>query len=656
MNAKTTLQDFAAMRRVFPTWNMPMSSLPIHFTLGDREYHGMPENTRVQHELTDTNISRSTYIGVVDGYLEIQLIHTEYRDYPVREWVASFTNIGTEDTPILENAVLGGLLDGRGAFFRHSNGDVQYDWFTEDFTSEADDSALREGVSVVPTMGTSSHGGYPFMHLQMEDYSLRIGIGWLATWNATVKKTEDGGAVYTVGQKRCHMVIHPGETMRTPMLTVLAHSGSEDHGRNLWRRWYFAHILPRENGEPLKPFVCRHNFSAGGHPEFTGATEENQLEAMNDYHNGGLDSDIWWVDAGWYACDYNWMHTGTWEHDAERFPNGLAPLSKRCHELGMRFLLWFEPERIVPDTWIHENHHEWLLPQDIKEDGTHCNDHLLDLSQKEAAQWLTEHTDRLIKKYGVDIYRQDTNFYIDRSWLATDEPDRIGARENLHVQNFLRFWDELLLRNPGLWIDSCGRYDLDVMRRSVTLHYTDAGYGNHPMKQKQHRAMFEWIPYFRAHNQNWDEPDGTYGTKRKPVDEFAFQNAMTPALTAMTKYTDTERFALDRKMQPIWREAAELTLSGDYYPLTECRMDAHDWYAMQFDDSDTGTGFVQVIRNILVEEDSYTVRMHTEPGKTYTFTDRLTGNSFTKTADALAGGLTVTLPHRSGVVLFYTYH
>lgn len=38
-------------------------------------------------------------------------------------------------------------------------------------------------------------------------------------------------------------------------------------------------------------------------------------------------------------------------------------------------------------------------------------------------------------------------------------------------------------------------------------HYTDVGYGNHPIKQKPHRQMFEWIPYFRAHNMNWDDPE-----------------------------------------------------------------------------------------------------------------------------------------------------
>lgn len=172
------------------------------------------------------------------------------------------------------------------------------------------------------------------------------------------------------------------------------------------------------------------------------------------------------------------------------------------------------------------------------------------------------------------VYHQDFNFNPKPYWEAAEVPDRIGVVENQHVQGYLRFWDSLLLRNPGLWIDSCAsggrRSDLETMRRAVPLHYTDVGYGNHPIKQKPHRLMFAWIPYFRAHNMNWDNPEtGAYDSENRPADHYA---AMAPALTDMLEWdADEEAFALARQMQPIWRRAAGMMLSCDYYPLTECR-------------------------------------------------------------------------------------
>ncbi len=69
-----------------------------------------------------------------------------------------------------------------------------------------------------------------------------------------------------------------------------------------------------------------------------------------------------------------------------------------------------------------------------------------------------------------------------------------------------------------------------------------------------------------------------------------------------------ELFAIGNRFHPVWREAAKLELSCDFYPLTECRKDSADWYAIQFDGQKTG--FIQIIRNINVKSDSVTVYPH----------------------------------------------
>ena len=248
-------------------------------------------------------------------------------------------------------------------------------------------------------------------------------------------------------------------------------------------------------------------------------------------------------------------------------------------------------------------------------------------------------------------------------WEQNEPSDRIGMMENLHAQGYLAYWDALMELNPGLLMDACAsggrRNDLETMRRSVPFHYTDVGYGNHPVKQKQYREMFEWIPYFRSHSTSWDDPEtGSYEAKKgRELDEFAFYTALAPALSSTVTYDDTEEhFALSMKMHKIWREAAELELKGDYYPITECRCDSHDWYAMQFDYGEEKRGFIHVIRNVLAENDSLiVVPPCVRDGMTYTFTDRDRGCVVTLSAEELKNGLTVELPKRSGAVYFYTF-
>ena len=127
-------------------------------------------------------------------------------------------------------------------------------------------------------------------------------------------------------------------------------------------------------------------------------------------------------------------------------------------------------------TELRSEHPEWLL----RTEGRMTNS-LLNLGNPECRQWLTDHVCRLIQDNGIKIYRQDHNFAPLEHWRKNEAQDRQGMNENLHVQGYLQFWDDLLARNPGLWIDSCAsggrRNDLETMRRSVPLHYTDYGYG-----------------------------------------------------------------------------------------------------------------------------------------------------------------------------------
>ena len=85
----------------------------------------------------------------------------------------------------------------------------------------------------------------------------------------------------------------------------------------------------------------------------------------------------------------------------------------------------------------------------------------------------------------------------------------------------------------------------------------------------------EWIPYFRAHNMSWDNENGTYDPLgNHPLDEFAYMNAMVPAMTNMLNATDDDAaFDLAIRMNAIHKKAAAYMLDGDYYPLTECKKD-----------------------------------------------------------------------------------
>ena len=629
--------------------------MPLSFKLNGQAFCGIPAEFAPVCETRrpDATMQQTIVTARRDG-LEIRVECVEYLDTDAIEYLAFFTNTGENDTPLLSDVkIYDGVLPCPGAALVHGNGDTcredGYEWQRD---------PVGHAIRMETTDGTSCNGAFPYMRLVGEDCGVNIAVGWSAMWRAEFEPAE-GGVHVQIGQKRCSTVLHPGETMRTPRVNLQFYSGDEFRGMNAWRRWYFAHILPRENGQPLPPKCCMHVFGAEGKPEFTGASEVNQLRGIDTYLKNGIRPDVWWIDAGWYPCDYDWPRIGTWKVDEKRFPNGLAPVGKKCAENGMQLLLWFEPERVRPGTELDTEHPEWLLYLK-KDDGSIAENRLLNLGNSECCDWMINRIDSIIKESGVKIYRQDFNFSPAAYWEQAEEENRTGMLENLHVQGYLRLWDSLLYRNPGLWIDSCAsggrRNDLETMRRAVPLHYTDVGYGNHPIKQKQHRQMFEWIPYFRAHNMNWYNPEtDDYDTTDRPADRFSYYAAMAPSLTEMLEWdAGEEAYALAHEMLPIWRRAAELMLSGDYYPLTECRKSQEDFYAMQFHDPAAEKGFIEIMRNNRCAGESITLHLHSiDADAAYIFTEAESGEAAEYTGRELLNGAAFSLPIRTGRIYFY---
>ncbi len=626
--------------------------LPITYLLGGKPVRGIPADW--QTHMTEED-GCTVVTGISPEGLELRFETRYYEAFGGYTHTAYFTNRGQKDTPLLENVRMTARFGESTAVLEHGNGDTKkedgYQWQLD----------VVEDITVEPYGdGTSCWGAFPYMRLCFPSGGVNLAFGWTGTWTARFIR-EDGIAL-AMGQKRCRMVIRPGETMRVPSLTVIPYEGDEDAGRNTWRRFYFAHILPRENGQPFKPRCCMHYFQAGGKPEFTGATEENQLAAMDGYLNNGIRPDVWWIDAGWYPCDFQWTKTGNWRHNPENFPRGLKPIGDKCRETGMEFLLWFEPERIQLGTEFALAHPQWCLRSAL---GEADNPNLLvDLGNRECCDFVIDMLDGFIKAYGVDIYRQDFNLRLDRGcpaqcWQEAETEDRIGAMENLHIQGYYRMWDTLLQRNPGLIIDSCAsggrRNDIETMRRSVPLHYTDVGYGNHPIKLKQHRQMFEWIPYFRAHNMNWCAPDGSYDKTNRAPDKFSYYAAMAPALTDMTEYdAGEEAFALAREMQAVWREAAQLMIGTDYYPLTRCRKSSDDFYAAQFIDPDTGKGILHMVNGATATETEFTLCLKAlEPDADYVLRSAEQKRSWRCSGKELLDGIAVHMEKRTGDVWFY---
>jgi len=538
-----------------------------------------PDENRKQYNLFFTDSKTG---------LEVRCTAVEYSDFPVVEWTVYLKNTGTSNTPVLKD------IQGLDAVFqRGSEGEFVLNGIKGDFCTA--DSYEPYQLTLAPGFtktfapsksGKSSDGpdGWPYYNLQMPDGGIILAIGWPGQWSSSFTRDNSDGLVIKAGQQLTNLYLKPGEEIRTPSITLLFWQGAKVvDAQNLWRRFYIAHIIPRIDGVPQQPTM---QIQVGG--------AEKDTSYVNSFLQAGIKPDICWRDAGgtntWYPSDNGpykgndaWLNTGTWEIDPRLYPDGFKPYTDWIHNKGMKFVLWFEPERVGdPDSWLSKNHPDWLLP------GT-SHGALLNEGNPEALNWLVNHVDGMIKSQGIDWYREDMNGGGPLpAWRKNDGPGRQGINENFYVQGHLAFWDELKRRNPQLRIDACAsggrRNDLETMRRAVPLLRSDFQWesmddvieGN----QGQTYGLSSWLPF---------QGTGVYFYDAYSYRSFYMSGFGMGGL-------NPENTAAQQKAYSECREIAPAFLFGDYYPLTPYSLQHGQWIAWQFNDPDQGNGFVQAFR------------------------------------------------------------
>jgi alpha-galactosidase len=574
-----------------------------------------------------------TYVDPSTGLRMICVLVT-YLDYPTAEWTLHFTNTGKADTPIISGIRAIDTRFTRGSVGEFELHRIKGDSCTPD-SYQPIDEALGPNARkhIAPNGGRPTSGAFPYFNIEQPGGGVITVISWAGQWAADFARDDKTGLRVAAGQELTHFALHPGEQVRSPMVVTQFYKGDTARAQNIWRRWMLAHNMPKG----AKPFCS--TCIGGLFPGLT-CSEADAVAFCDRYRKEGFTLDYWWTDAGWYICDpkIGWPQTGTWEPDPVRYPNGLRALSDYVHKFGMKHIVWFEPERVQPATWLTETHPEWV--HGGKGGG------LLRLDDPQCLAWAIEHFDKLITEQHIDLYRQDFNIDPLSYWRTGEPENRQGITENHHVTAYFAYWDELRRRHPGMLIDSCAsggrRNDLETLRRAVPLLRSD--YQCEPVGNQAHTyGLSFWLPY--------------YGTGVYHDSLYNHHSSLAPAygICADIRKPDID-YALLRKTKSDWRAVADLML-GDYYPLTAWTLDKAKWIGFQFDRPDLGKGMMQAFRRQDNPESTLLVKPKgLESKATYKLED-LSSNWTGKHSgrELMEDGVSITVPKAPGdALIVYT--
>jgi alpha-galactosidase len=172
------------------------------------------------------------------------------------------------------------------------------------------------------------------------------------------------------------------------------------------------------------------------------------------------------LDDGWFQGRRDdTTSLGDWVVDRSVWPEGLAPLAQRLHDLGMQFGLWFEPEMVSLDSDVARAHPDWLLHDpghlDHEPELSWRTQYVLDLANPGAYGHVLRQIDDAVREFGVDFIKWDHN----RDLVETVHDGRPGGHAQMLA--VYRLIAELKERHPSLEIESCSsggaRTDLGIL-------------------------------------------------------------------------------------------------------------------------------------------------------------------------------------------------
>lgn len=554
------VMDGKASIDFLPGWKRTETDLPL---LNGRERHVI------------------TYEDRATG-LEARCEATLFPDSPAVEWVLSFRNTGDKDTPRIEQVRPLDLRltapEGTITLY-HAHGSANA---ITDFLPLDEEVPPNGQINLAPNGGRSSDGNLPFFNLAWPGGGLAGAIGWSGQWAMHLGRNGGGELTLQAGQQTTRFKLHPGESVRTPRILLIAWQGNNRmRGHNLLRQLLLAHYTPRHNGQLEVPPITQNTwftFNSGND-----VTEANQLQVIQAMAPLGVEA--YWLDAGWFEGGWP-SGVGSWVPRRDAFPHGLKPLGDAAHQHGMKFVVWFEPERVSPGSRIAKEHPEWVLHAG---DG----DGLFNLGDPAARQWLADLLSRCIEEWGIDIYRNDFNIDPLRFWQAADTPGREGITEIRYMEGLYALWDELLKRRPGLLIDNCAsggrRIDLETLSRSLPLWRSDTPTGGKALPvwdQAQTAGLSLYVPLQASGG--WDfDPYILRSVATTGVD--LSMNTLSKEFTTATTQAQGRRGLQEIKnLRPFYL--------GDYYPLLNNNVDEHHWAGWQFHRPDLNQGFAVFFR------------------------------------------------------------
>lgn len=460
-------------------------------------------------------------------------------------------------------------------------------------------TAVRHGKSVVDSIrGISSHYYNPTIVLCDQDATETAGncYGTALVYSGNFAITVE---VNDFKQTRMVAGIHPdtflwqlqpGESFTTPEAVM---SFSSEGLTRLSHNYHevVRHFLVPEKFEDQRCPVLLNNWEA----TMIDFDEEQLIQIAQSGKALGVEMFV--MDDGWFGRRTNeFRGLGDWQCNLEKLPSGIAGLSKKIHDLGLKFGIWIEPEMVSEDSKLYEEHPEWCIKIPGRNPTWQRYQLILDYSRDEVVEAMFQQIYDEFKDAQIDYIKWDMNRSMTDRYSTALESNRQGELCHRYVLGFYKLMDKLTTAFPGVRFEGCcgggGRFDLGVLYYAPQIWCSDD------------TDAIERIGI--QHGTSFFYPPCTMGSHVSVCPNQQTGRSVSIDTRASVAYYGTFGYELDpdelseeekeavKKQIEYYKKYADVSAFGEYYRLTDLGEEFVAFMSVARDKSKAVFTFVQL--------------------------------------------------------------
>ena len=329
---------------------------------------------------------------------------------------------------------------------------------------------LRPGIQAINSArGASSHMQNPFVILKRpfttEEQGEALGVSFVYSGNFLAQAEVDEYSVTRlqigIDPFQFSWCLKPNETFQTPEAILAYTSEGLNQLSQTFQKLYTTRLARGYWRDKERPILIN-NWEA----TYFDFTEEKLLSIAKKAKELGIE--LFVLDDGWFGeRTKETAGLGDWYVNRNRLKNGISGLSRKIHDLGMMFGLWFEPEMVNKDSDLYRNHPDYIIETPKRHASHGRKQYVLDFSRKEVVDNIYEQLVKILDEGEIDYIKWDMNRNITECYSIAYPPEQQGEIMHRYILGVYDLYERLIERYPKILFESCasggGRFDAGML-------------------------------------------------------------------------------------------------------------------------------------------------------------------------------------------------